>query len=141
MKKSMQKNLTEPSDRGGEALILPLARYVLQNDDFRRMLYTGEHLQLAEMCVGVGDHIGPEIHAQTDQMLCILEGSAVVYTGTSAEDATLIGTAARGDAVVIPAGTFHDLINAGRIPLRLFTVYAPPQHPFGTVVKARPSDD
>ncbi len=141
MKKKMNRNPIEPSDRGGEALILPLGQYVLQNDAFRRALYTGEHLQLTEMCIPVGDHIYPEIHEQTDQMLCILEGTAAVYVGTGAEDAALIGTASRGDAIMVPAGMFHDLLNAGRSPLRLFSVYAPPNHPYGTTQQMRPTED
>lgn len=141
MKKKMNRNSIEPSDRGGEALILPLGQYVLRNDAFRRALYTGEHLQLTEMCVAVGDHIGAESHSQTDQMICIVEGEAAVYVGTNPQDATLIGTASGGDAILIPAGTFHDLLNAGRTPLRLFSVYAPPSHPYGTVEQTRPTED
>ena len=139
--KKTNKIPIEPSDRGGEALILPLGRYVTENNDYRRVLYTGEHLQLAEMCIPVGDHIGGEKHPTTDQLLSVLEGVGAVYVGTGSEDATLIGTASHGDVILIPAGYFHDLVNVGRSPLRLFSVYAPPEHPFGTVRKTRPREE
>ena len=101
----------------------------LANEDFRRVLFTGAHAQLVVMCLRPGEEIGEETHPATDQFFHIEEGTArFVFDGGNEH------LAYAGDAVVIPAGTRHNVVNAATHGwLRLNTLYAPPQHPAGTV--------
>lgn len=96
------------------------------NDDFRRVLFTGTHSQLVVMTLAPGEEIGEEVH-HVDQILYAVEGEG---------EAILNGRRhpfAKGDAVAVPAGTRHNFRNGVKKPLKLFTVYAPPEHPAGTV--------
>ena len=96
------------------------------NNDFRRVVFTGPHSQLVLMCIQPGEEIGEERH-EADQLFYFVdgEGEAILEGQASAVE--------EHDAVVVPAGTLHNFRNTGRKPLRLFTDYAPPQHPDGTV--------
>jgi mannose-6-phosphate isomerase-like protein (cupin superfamily) len=102
------------------------------NSDFRRVLFTGPHSQLVLMTLGPGEDIGLETHAGTDQFIRVESGRGVaVLDGREhpLED---------GSAVVIPAGTRHNVVNRSPSePLRLYTVYTPPEHPDGTVHRTR----
>jgi len=100
------------------------------NTDFRRVLYTTEHSQLVLMSVEPGDDIGLETH-DLDQVLVFVSGRArSLLNGRE-------GSIGPGDVVVVPAGTEHNFINIGDEPLKLFTVYAPPEHPAGTVHRTK----
>jgi mannose-6-phosphate isomerase-like protein (cupin superfamily) len=92
------------------------------NADFRRVLYTGKHLQLVLMSLSPGEDIGEEIHADRDQFFRIEKGKGnVVIDGVSHK--------VKGDdAFLVPAGARHNLINVGEKPLRLYTLYGPPNH-------------
>ena len=97
------------------------------NSDFRRVLYTGKHMQLVLMAIPPGGEIGAEVHDTHDQFLRIEEGRGeVVIDGT---------TSAIADdfAIIVPAGARHNVINTGDAPLKLYTLYAPPEHRDGTV--------
>ncbi len=101
------------------------------NSNFRRVLYTGKHLQLVLMTLKPGEQIGEEVHADTDQFFRIEEGKGEVRINgepTKIKD---------GDAILVPAGARHNVINTGGEPLRLYTLYAPPQHRDGTVHTAK----
>lgn len=124
-------------DFGGEPLAINLATAASKNTAFRRALWTGDHLQLTVMSIPVGEEVGTEIHTDTDQLIRVEEGSALFRLGEDARhmhDERMLGT---GCAILIPAGTYHNIVNAGRIPLKLSSVYAPPHHPFGTVHETR----
>lgn len=101
------------------------------NRDFRRVLHTGTHLQLVLMTLPPGEEIGEEVHEHTDQFFRVEEGVGVVsIDGHEAriEDDT---------AILVPAGARHNVRNTGNEPLRLYTLYAPPQHPDRTVHRTR----
>jgi len=98
----------------------------LTNEDFRRVLYTGKNSQLVLMSIAVGEDIGEETH-HLDQFLRFEKGQGkVVLDGveSAVED---------GSAVVIPAGTKHNVINVGEEPLKLYSIYSPPEHKDGVV--------
>ena len=98
----------------------------LKNEDFRRVLYTGKNSQLVLMSIAVGEDIGEETH-HLDQFLRFEKGQGkVVLDGveSAVED---------GSAVVIPAGTKHNVINVGEEPLKLYSIYSPPEHKDGVV--------
>jgi len=110
------------------AYVDDIATATRTNDDFRRVLHTGEHSQLVLMTLGPGEEIGAEVHGGIDQFLRIESGQAkAVLDG---EEHAL----SAGSAVVVPAGTEHNVINTSDSePLRLYTIYSPPEHPDGTV--------
>ena len=100
------------------------------NDEFRRVLYTAEHCQLVVMALKTNEEIGAEIH-KLDQFFRVEEG-----TGEAVLDD--VRTAIRaGFAVVVPAGANHNIINTGSVPLKLYTLYAPPNHRDGVVHHSR----
>ncbi|HRN62742.1 MAG TPA: cupin domain-containing protein [Gammaproteobacteria bacterium] len=99
----------------------------LENTDFRRVLYTGAHLQLVLMSLQPGEEIGKEVHPGTDQFFRVEQGKAtVLIDGVS-------HTLEDDEIVIVPAGAEHNVINAGDAPLKLYTLYAPPEHRDGTV--------
>jgi mannose-6-phosphate isomerase-like protein (cupin superfamily) len=97
-----------------------------RNDAFRRTIVTGEHGQVVVMAIQPGDDIGEETH-DGDQILLFVEGEGKAILEGQSEPIRA------GDLVFVPAGTLHNFVNAGPEPLRLLTVYAPPEHPDGTV--------
>ena len=101
------------------------------NHDFRRVLYTGRHIQLVLMSLEPGEEIGEEVHESTDQFFRVEEGRGeTVIDGR----ASPIGS---GMALLIPAGARHNIRNTGQKPLKVYTLYAPPQHEDGTVHHTR----
>jgi len=102
-----------------------------KNGYFRQVLYTGKHAQLVVMCLQPGEEIGNEVHANVDQFFRIEEGEARFVFGGSEEHIVKAGGAA-----IVPAGTYHNVINASnKVQLKLYTVYSPPNHPDGTIHK------
>lgn len=97
------------------------------NEAFRREVFTGEHEQVVVMTIPPGGEIGEEVHSATDQVLMFVDGRG---------EAQLDGQASQigaNDLVFVRAGARHNFVNTGDAPLRLITVYAPPEHPAGTV--------
>lgn len=105
----------------------PIERLTIDNDDFRRVIYTAPHLQVVLMALRSGEEIGSEIHATHDQFFRIEKGEGRIRIG---DVETAVGP---GDAMVVPAGMRHNLTNTGKKKLRLYTVYAPPNHADGLV--------
>ena len=105
------------------------------NDAFRREVVTGSHEQVVLMTIPPGSEIGEEVHPDTDQVLVIVDGTAeaILDGGRSALGA--------GDLVLVRAATQHNVVNTGDRPLRLFTVYAPPEHAAGTVHQTKADAD
>lgn len=102
-----------------------------ENENFRQVLFTTELSQLVLMSVAPGDDIGEETHDDTDQILSFVAGSGeAVIEGESRPIAA-------GSVVVVPAGTRHNFINQGGEPLKLYTVYVPPNHKDGTVHRTK----
>lgn len=106
-----------------------------ENDDFRRVLHTAEHVQLVVMTVPPGGEIGEEVHEGIDQVLVFVEGDG------EAELDGVVSSVAGKDIVVVPAGTKHNFRNTGTGPLRLYTVYGPPDHPDATVHRTKAEAD
>ena len=109
----------------------------LKNTYFRKVLFTGNNTQLVVMCLQPGEEIGNEVHGNVDQFFRIEEGQAkFVFDGKEehvVED---------GAAVVVPSGTYHNVINVSKDnPLKLYTLYSPPNHPEGTVHKTKAEAD
>jgi mannose-6-phosphate isomerase-like protein (cupin superfamily) len=108
--------------------VTDIERDTLANDDYRRVLFTGKNTQLVLMTLQPGDEIGLETHDEHDQFIRVEAGSGTV--SLNGEKHAL----ADGIAVVIPAGVEHNVVNTSASePLRLYTLYSPPEHPDGTV--------
>lgn len=99
----------------------------LQNDNFRKVLYTGSFMQLVVMSLKPGEEIGVEVHHTVDQFFRIEEGMATVII--NGEEQIIVDD----DVVIVPAGAEHNIINTGTEVVKLYTIYAPPNHPVGTI--------
>ena len=99
----------------------------LENNNFRKVLFTNKHSQVVLMSILPGEDIGREVHEVVDQVLVFVKGAGEAVVGGETHD---IGV---GDMFAVPAGTEHDFINTGDEVLKLFTVYSPPEHPDGVV--------
>jgi mannose-6-phosphate isomerase-like protein (cupin superfamily) len=100
----------------------------LENKDYRRVLYTGRNMQLVLMTLQPGEEIGLETHDEHDQFIRVEAGTGTAILNGKKHDLS------DGVAVVIPAGIEHNVVNTSkREPLRLYTLYGPPEHPHGTV--------
>ena len=109
-----------------------IEKQTLKNNYFRQVLFTGKKAQLVVMCLQRGEEIGNEVHRRVDQFFRVEKGEAKFIFGNKEEHVVH-----DGDAVIVPAGTFHNVINTGRGKLKLYTIYSPPNHPDGTVHKTK----
>jgi mannose-6-phosphate isomerase-like protein (cupin superfamily) len=98
-----------------------------QNDDFRRVLYTGHNLQLVVMAIEPGDEIGEEVHDDRDQFFRIEEGEGEIWIDGVCHKVKA------DHGIIVPQGARHNVISTGDEPLRLYTIYGPPEHADGTV--------
>ena len=135
------RHYAEAVDYGSEPFVVNISRAARQNRSFRTALWTGEHLQLTLMCIPVGGEIGLESHPNLDQFLRIEEGNGFVKMGPRRDDLSYQRNVCENHGVFIPAGTWHNLINTGHKPIKLYSIYAPPQHPKGTVHETKASAD
>jgi len=109
----------------------PIEKQTLENNFFRQVLYTGKHAQLVVMCLQPEEEIGNEVHSQVDQFFRIEEGEAKFVFNN--KENHLVKD---GEAVIVPAGTYHNVINPSKTKkLKLYTIYSPPNHPDQTVHK------
>ena len=107
------------------------------NENYRVVAWTGRHLQVTLMTIPVGESIGLEKHPGTDQFLRVESGRGKAVMGTSKEQLEFEQEVTDGWTIQVPAGTWHDVINIGDEPLRLYTVYAPSHHAAGVVQATR----
>lgn len=102
------------------------------NENFRQVLFTGEHSQLVVMSIEPDEDIGLETHAGVDQILYAVDGEGTAIVDGQAYQFE------KGDVVCVPAGAKHNIVAGGDEPLKLFTIYSPPQHAPGTVEETKP---
>ncbi|GLX69797.1 cupin domain-containing protein [Paenibacillus glycanilyticus] len=128
-------------DYGSNPFVVDLKDAAEQNHNYRVALWSGHYFQLTLMSIKVGEDIGLEVHPATDQFIRIEEGKALVQMGDSQDHLDLQVMAYEGYAIIVPAGTWHNVTNTGNKPLKVSSIYAPPQHPFGTVEETKPLND
>ncbi|MFK3938021.1 cupin domain-containing protein [Alkalihalobacillus sp. NPDC078783] len=124
------------TDYGKDPFTLNIAQAARNNNTYRTAIWTGDHLQVTVMSINVGDDIGLEIHPNTDQFLRIEQGQGLVQMGDNPQNPnnlTFQANVFEDSAIMVPAGTWHNIINTGPTPLKLYTIYAPPHHPYGTI--------
>ncbi|HEY3297613.1 MAG TPA: cupin domain-containing protein [Armatimonadota bacterium] len=114
-----------------------IEKKTLENTYFREVLFTGKHSQLVVMCLQAGEEIGDEVHPNVDQFFRIEQGEAKFVLNETEEHIVH-----EGDAVVVPAQTYHNVINtSNKAELKLYTIYSPPNHPDGTIHRTKAEAD
>ncbi len=125
------------TDFGPQPFVANINRITKENTNFRTALWTGENFQVTLMSIPVGEEIGLEIHQDVDQLLRIEDGYALVKMGQNKGAMNYRRKANSGFAIIVPVGCWHNVINIGKRPLKICSIYAPPHHPFGTVHKTK----
>ncbi|WP_424237916.1 cupin domain-containing protein [Bhargavaea ginsengi] len=120
-------------DFGPDPFVININQASKVNQNYRTTLWTGRHLQVTLMSLNPGEDIGLEIHPADDQFLRIEQGLGVVRMGKSKDRMDFVRNVHDDSAIMVPAGTWHNVTNTGSIPLKLYSIYAPPHHPFNTV--------
>lgn len=128
-----QNSSQQLKDYGPYPFAINIDQATKSNTNFRTALWTGPHMQLTLMSLLPGEDIGLESHPNVDQFIRIEDGKGMLMMGKDKDAPTLQQAVSDGYAFIIPAGTWHNLTNIGQTPLKLYSIYAPPQHPFGTV--------
>lgn len=135
------RRMYDTTDYGPEPFVVNIEKAASRNPYFRTTLWTGEHLQVTLMSIPAGGEIGLEIHPHVDQLLRIEAGTGLVKMGHSQDLLNYQSRVSDGCAIIVPAGTWHNIINIGNRPIKLYSIYAPPQHPHGTVHKTKAEAD
>ncbi|WP_017727077.1 cupin domain-containing protein [Halalkalibacterium ligniniphilum] len=120
-------------DYGSRPFVVDIEKVTKQNNTYRTALWTGRHLQLTLMSLNVGEDIGLEVHPHLDQFIRIEEGQGLVQMGDSQFNLDFEEKAYADYAIFVPAGKWHNLTNTGKKLLKLYSIYAPPEHPYGTI--------
>ncbi|MBG9792075.1 cupin [Paenibacillus dendritiformis] len=120
-------------DYGSRPFVVNIDQATKQNTTYRTALWTGKHFQVTVMSINVGDDIGLEVHPTTDQFIRIEEGQGLVQMGDRKDKLDFRAMAYDDYAIMIPAGKWHNVTNTGNKPLKIYVIYAPPEHPYGTV--------
>ena len=128
-------------DGGPAPTIVNIALAARENSAYRSALWTGAHLQMTLMSIPVRGEIGFEMHADVDQFLRVEQGRGIVLIGSSGTAPTAQQRVGSGDGIFIPAGTWHNVLNEGFRPLKLSSIYAPPNHPRGIVQQTKEDAD
>ena len=113
----------------------------LANDTFRTVLFTGSHTQLTVMSIDVGGEIGWEAHGHLDQFIRIEQGTARLDLGPDEDTVSEQHDVGDDWAAIIPAGAWHNVVNTGDQPLKVYSLYSPPEHPAGTVHATKADSD
>lgn len=121
------------TDKGPNPNAFNIEDETLENTTYRTVAWTGKYLQVTLMSIPVGESIGLELHPETDQFIRIDAGKGQCVMGPEEDNLTFKQDVEDGWAVQVPAGTWHDIINTGDEPLKLYTIYAPVHHAQGIV--------
>jgi mannose-6-phosphate isomerase-like protein (cupin superfamily) len=110
-----------------------IEKITVENDAFRKVIFTGKEAQLVLMSLAPGEDIGWEAHAHIDQFIRLEQGDARVEFGADEDSVDQAHEVGADWAFIIPAGTWHNVTNIGQLPVKLYTIYSPPEHPDGAV--------
>lgn len=129
------------TDHGPNPHVVDIESATLDNTTFRTTLWTGRHLQLTVMSIPAGGEIGLEVHEDVDQFLRVESGRGRVRMGPAADRLEFDREVADDDAVLVPAGSWHNIINIGDVELKVYSLYGPGEHPHGTVHATKADSD
>lgn len=125
--------MKDTTDRGQQPVVEDIEALTLENNNFRTTIWTGTKLQVTVMSIQPGDDIGLEIHEGIDQFLRIEQGEGLCEMGQTKGDLNFKKQVKADDAIFVPADVWHNVTNTGNEPLKLYTIYAGPDHVKGTV--------
>jgi len=120
-------------DQGPNPFTIDIKKATLENNNYRTTIWTGKNLQLTVMSIPPQTDIGLEVHHDHDQFLRVEDGQGLVTMGNRRDNLYYQQYAFDDTAVFVPAGTWHNIINTGNKPLKVYSIYAPPQHEHGTI--------
>jgi mannose-6-phosphate isomerase-like protein (cupin superfamily) len=120
-------------DHGPHPHVVDIEQATVENADYRQTLWTGSNLQVTVMAIAPGDDIGLEVHHDHDQFLRVEAGCGRVQMGPAEDDLSFDREVEDDWAILVPAGSWHNVTNIGDEPLKVYSIYAPPEHPHGTV--------
>ena len=124
-------------DYGPEPFVMNINEVTKQNNNFRTALWTVNHLQVTLMSINVGESIGLDMHPDVDQFIRIEQGYGLVQMGNNKNNLNFERKVYDDFAIIIPAGKWHNLTNIGNVPIKLYSIYAPPNHPKGTIHRTK----
>lgn len=125
------------TDYGPNPHVGNIGQMALKNQNFRTAVWTGEYLQMTVMCIPPCGEIGLEVHETTDQFIRVEQGKGIVQIGSSECRQEYQRELCQGEAIFVPAGTWHNIKNLEQYPLKVSSVYAPPNHKRGTVHRTK----
>lgn len=128
-----QRDYNSKTDFGRKPYVEDIKKLTVENENFRTAIWTGRQLQVTVMSIPVGGEVGLEVHKNIDQFLRIEDGEGLVQMGPREDDLSFEQQAQTDFAIMVPAGMFHNVINTGSKPLKIYSIYAPSEHPYGTV--------
>ena len=128
-------------DQGPHPYVLDIEQATLGNATYRTAAWTGSYLQLTVMSIEPGGEVGLEVHEDHDQFLRIESGRGRVQMGPAKDRLDLDREVGDDWAILVPAGSWHNLTNIGDDPLKLYSLYAPREHPHGTVHRTKAEAD
>lgn len=123
----------DTTDKGQQPLVIDIEGLTLDNENYRTTIWTGSKLQVTVMTIQPGDDIGLEVHTGIDQFLRIEQGEGLCEMGTSKDQLDFKEPVKADDAIFVPADMWHNVTNTGDKPLKLYTIYAGPDHVKGTI--------
>lgn len=126
-------------DYGPDPYTANIEQKAIANENFRYAVWTGDRLQMTLMCIPICGEIGLEMHDDTDQFIRIEQGCGRVMMGECQGRQDFRKMLNKGDVAFMPAGTWHNIINTGRGALKISSIYAPPNHPSGTLERTKES--
>ncbi len=124
-------------DYGSVPVIFDMDAMTKSNNAFRTVIWTGRNLQVALMSLQPGEDIGVEMHQSVDQFIRIEQGDGIVKMGNSQDDLSFHQPIGDDDAIIIPAGSWHNIANTGDSVMKLYSIYAPPSHPYGAMEQTK----
>lgn len=130
----------DTTDHGPQPFVTNIEQATIDNTNYRTTIWTGKNLQLTVMSIAPGNDIGLEIHNDNDQFLRLEQGTAEVKMGVDKENMQT-WQASSTDAIFVPAGTWHNVVNTGQEDLKVYSIYGPSHHPHGTIHATKADSD
>lgn len=121
------------TDHGPNPYVLDIEDVTKENEAFRDTLWTGQYLQMTVMAIPAGGEIGAEVHDDHDQFLRVEAGTGRVQMGPAKDQLDFDREVSHDWVILVPAGSWHNVTNIGQDDLKVYSLYAPPEHAHGTV--------
>lgn len=128
-------------DHGPKPFVTNIEEKTLENTNYRTTLWSGKYMQMTVMAIAPGDDIGLEVHEDHDQFLRVEQGRGRVQMGPAQDQLDFDKEVGDDWVILVPAGSWHNVTNIGDEPLKVYSLYGPPEHPHGTVHATKAESD